>query len=80
MIGYLRTCVRKQPIIALYFEFETFSSFITRGLVILLNNQSEEIDENLTSVFGSRMGGGGGGGGQISPLMHIALWLDLVQQ
>ena len=30
MIGYLRTCVRKQPIIALYFEFETV--FEPRGL------------------------------------------------
>ena len=34
--------------------------------VILLNNQSEEIDEKQLSVFGSR-------GGQISSLMHIAL-------
>ena len=27
MIGCLRTCVRKQPIIALYFEFETALKF-----------------------------------------------------
>ena len=27
MIGCLRTCVRKQPIIALYFEFETVLMF-----------------------------------------------------
>ena len=29
MIGYLRTSVRKQPIIALYFEFENELKFIT---------------------------------------------------
>ena len=29
MIGCLRTCVRKQPIIALYFKSERYSSFIT---------------------------------------------------
>ena len=27
MIGHLQTCVRKQPIIALYFEFETVLKF-----------------------------------------------------
>ena len=31
MIGCLQTCVRKQPIIALYFEFETVLKFITSG-------------------------------------------------
>ena len=36
--------------------------------VILLINQSEEMDEKQLSDFGSR-------GGKISPLMHVALWL-----
>ena len=31
MIGCLRTSVHKQPIIALYFEFETVGKFITSG-------------------------------------------------
>ena len=31
MIGCLRTCVRKQPIIALYFEFETVLKFYNLG-------------------------------------------------
>ena len=31
MIGWLRTRVRKQPIIALYFEFETVFKFYNLG-------------------------------------------------
>ena len=31
MIGCLRTCVHKQPIIALYFEFETVLKFYDLG-------------------------------------------------
>ena len=46
MIGCLRTCVRKQPIIALYFEFETvvkfnnlearFKKCISYGITVIL--------------------------------------------
>ena len=39
MIGCLWTCVRKQPIIALYFEFETVLKFYNLGGMNILRIQ-----------------------------------------
>ena len=49
-------------------KFEEMPKFYTS--VILLINQSKEICEKQFSVFGSK-------GGQISPLMHIPLFLPI---
>ena len=42
MIGCLRTRVRKQPIIALYFEFETVLEFYNLQAWYITTNQKEE--------------------------------------
>ena len=43
MIGWLRTRVRKQPIVALYFEFETVLKFYNL-------DARDQLDKTLTEV------------------------------
>ena len=60
MIGCLRTCVRKQPIIALYFEFETVLKFYNlEACSLFLSETIAKLKWTLKYVC---VGGGGGGG------------------
>ena len=80
MIGCLRTCIRKQPIIGLYFEFETVLKFYNLGAWI-----------KATTVLTHHQLGTGNGpqssylvllcpyhvGGSMSRQAHPSVWINL---
>ena len=52
MIGCLRTCVRKQPIIAFYFEFENELKFYNLGTGLpMFPHRKAHISQKSVSLF-----------------------------